>query len=215
MSTCSWNFMLSWVEHKNSFITSGPDLCTYQYLPPDGYPGDQTAKKSQPMRIRLNTLAGNSKKNYMSLHVRKLPDFVACKQQRRRSSCTSMQSDQHLCYSLYRQYSSPSYSMQNFNALVYVAEHAGLSMTWSRQGPHYMGRNARKPVLWGLPTTKTQTSLHIQTVWSAPLLLAFWKVSYRERSGSVVECLTRDRRATGSSLTGVTVLWSLSKTHLS
>ena len=27
-----------------------------------------------------------------------------------------------------------------------------------------------------------------------------------ERSGSVVECLTRDRRAAGSSLTGVTVL---------
>ena len=38
---------------------------------------------------------------------------------------------------------------------------------------------------------------------------------YRERSGSVVECLTRDKRAAGSSLTGVTVLWSLSKTHLS
>ena len=36
-----------------------------------------------------------------------------------------------------------------------------------------------------------------------------------ERSGSVVECLTRDRRAAGSSLTGVTALWSLSKTHLS
>ena len=36
-----------------------------------------------------------------------------------------------------------------------------------------------------------------------------------ERSGSVVECLTRDRRAVGSSLTGVTALWSLSKTHLS
>ena len=36
-----------------------------------------------------------------------------------------------------------------------------------------------------------------------------------ERSGSVVECLTRDRRAGGSSLTDVTVLWSLSKTHLS
>ena len=33
--------------------------------------------------------------------------------------------------------------------------------------------------------------------------------------GSVVECLTRDRRAAGSSLTGVTALWSLSKTHLS
>ena len=36
-----------------------------------------------------------------------------------------------------------------------------------------------------------------------------------ERSGSVVECLTRDRRTAGSSLTGVTALWSLSKTHLS
>ena len=36
-----------------------------------------------------------------------------------------------------------------------------------------------------------------------------------ERSGSVVECLTQDRGAGGSSRTGVTVLWSLSKTHLS
>ena len=32
---------------------------------------------------------------------------------------------------------------------------------------------------------------------------------------SVVECLTRDREAVGLSLTGVTALWSLSKTHLS
>ena len=37
----------------------------------------------------------------------------------------------------------------------------------------------------------------------------------RVRSGSVVECLTRDREAAGLSLTGVTALWSLSKTHLS
>ena len=37
----------------------------------------------------------------------------------------------------------------------------------------------------------------------------------RERSGSVVECLTQEGRAAGSSLTGVTALWSLSKTHLS
>ena len=29
---------------------------------------------------------------------------------------------------------------------------------------------------------------------------------HRERSGSVVECLTRDQRAAGSSLTGVTAL---------
>ena len=38
----------------------------------------------------------------------------------------------------------------------------------------------------------------------------FW-----ELSGSVVECLTQDRRAAGSSLIGLIVLWSLSKTHLS
>ena len=38
---------------------------------------------------------------------------------------------------------------------------------------------------------------------------------HRERSGSVVECLTRDRGVAGSSFTGVTALWPLSKTHLS
>ena len=36
-----------------------------------------------------------------------------------------------------------------------------------------------------------------------------------ERSGSVVECLTRDLGAAGLSLTDFTALWSLSKTHLS
>ena len=40
-------------------------------------------------------------------------------------------------------------------------------------------------------------------------------VESREGSGSVVECLNQDRGATGSSLTGVTALLSLSKTHLS
>ena len=40
-------------------------------------------------------------------------------------------------------------------------------------------------------------------------------ISKRERSGSVVELLAQDRGAAGLSLTGVTVLWSLSKTHLS
>ena len=41
------------------------------------------------------------------------------------------------------------------------------------------------------------------------------QLCHRERSGSVVECLTRDRGAAGLSLTRVTALWSLSKTHLS
>ena len=39
--------------------------------------------------------------------------------------------------------------------------------------------------------------------------------SGRERSGSVVECLTQDQRVPRKSLNGVTALWSLSKTHLS
>ena len=48
---------------------------------------------------------------------------------------------------------------------------------------------------------------------NADLFLSYSPRKCRERSGSVVECLTRDRRAAGSSLTGVTALWSLSKTH--
>ena len=41
-----------------------------------------------------------------------------------------------------------------------------------------MGLNARNPVFGGLQTTKTQTSLRIRAVWSAPLLFAYRKVSY-------------------------------------
>ena len=44
------------------------------------------------------------------------------------------------------------------------------------------------------------------------------RFTYIRRLGSavaVVKCLTRDRGAPGLSLTGVTALWSLSKTHLS
>ena len=54
-----------------------------------------------------------------------------------------------------------------------------------------------------------------QELYEQPVSLAKNLTELGERSGSVVECLTRDRRAAGSSLTGVTALWSLSKTHLS
>ena len=46
-------------------------------------------------------------------------------------------------------------------------------------------------------------------------LLILSQTQILERSGLVVECLTRDRRAAGLSLTGITALWSLSTTHLS
>ena len=43
----------------------------------------------------------------------------------------------------------------------------------------------------------------------------FMSISLWERSGSVVERLTWDQGAGGSSRTSLTALWSLSKTHLS
>ena len=42
----------------------------------------------------------------------------------------------------------------------------------------YLGRDVRKPIIGGLRTTKAQTSLRIRTVWSAPSLFAYYKVSY-------------------------------------
>ena len=42
-------------------------------------------------------------KAHMGLNVRK-PDFVVHKQQSHRSACASMQSDQHICYSLIGKY---------------------------------------------------------------------------------------------------------------
>ena len=39
------------------------------------------------------------------------------------------------------------------------------------------GPRREKSVRW-FGTTKEQTSLHIRVVWSAPLLIAHWKVSY-------------------------------------
>ena len=53
------------------------------------------------------------------------------------------------------------------------------------------------------------------TALSLQFSCQFNRVISRERSGSVVECLTRDQRVAGSSLIGVNALWSLSKTHLS
>ena len=57
---------------------------------------------------------------------------------------------------------------------------------------------------------------HIPVISRRSVILYQWSsTGFWERSGSVVECLTWDREGAGSSLTGVTALWSLSKTHLS
>ena len=69
--------------------------------------------------------------------------------------------------------------------------------------------------------------IFVLSIFEWPLYTDFTTCNYRlthkmwylsnkmERSGSVVECLTRDRVVAGSSLTVVTALWSSSKTHLS
>ena len=49
-------------------------------------------------------------------------------------------------------------------------------------------------------------------IWAGPLTIFVLPGAW-ERSSSVVECLTQDQGAAGLSLTGVTALWSLSKTH--
>ena len=49
------------------------------------------------------------------------------------------------------------------------------------------------------------------SIYAPPKFL--WR--HRECRGSVVECMTQDREAADSSLTNGTVLWCLSKTHLS
>ena len=59
-------------------------------------------------------------------------------------------------------------------------------------------------------TEKVQNYLNIYIKLCGKIFTGF----ARERSGSVEECLTQNREAAGLSLTGVTALWSLSKTHL-
>ena len=56
---------------------------------------------------------------------------------------------------------------------------------------------------------------HFDEVTGAEHLLGKIHCILWERSGSVVECFTRDQGAVGLSLTGVAALWSLSKAHLS
>ena len=90
---------------------------------------------------------------------------------------------------------SQACSMQNFNI-------PDCFCSWTVWFASYLFRKSRRQGFW----CQCQYSLCPFNAFNA---------DYRERSGSVVECLTRDRRAEGSSLTGVTALWSFSKTHLS
>ena len=62
-----------------------------------------------------------------------------------------------------------------------------------------------------LPTTQTP----LPNYKEATIDIILFAIHIHPDQGAVVECLTGDRGAVGLSLTGITVLWSLSKTHLS
>ena len=92
--------------------------------------------------------------------------------------------------------------------------------TLSEKSTDFPGHSRRAERTTIGPPAKRHLKGVLLTGWLWPAFMCslgfnFDHVLCWERSDSVVECLTRDRGATGSSLTGVTALWSLSKTHLS
>ena len=64
-------------------------------------------------------------KGYDLSHIMRKPIYAICEQQRRRSACASVQSDQHHCCSLPRQYSICSCYVQNLKALASFCSWAG------------------------------------------------------------------------------------------
>ena len=66
--------------------------------------------------------------------------------------------------------------------------------------------NLDKNVLFILAHLSHRVKVSFVPCLSSVVNIFFFKQHWRECSGSVVECLTRDRRAAGSSHTGVTVL---------
>ena len=85
----------------------------------------------------------------------------------------------------------------------------------NRFSPLFMLNSAEHEILSVHRKLSTEYCLKHSDVVFILLIIVKMPTIVREHSGSVVECLTRDRGAEGSSLTGVTALWSLSKTHLS
>ena len=81
-----------------------------------------------------------------------------------------------------------------------LAHFKGPSSFWARINPAPREHSAILSTFIRLPFVFKTIVL---SVFECLLKTAF---TVRERSGSVVECLTQDRRAVGSSLTGVTAL---------
>ena len=70
-----------------------------------------------------------------------------------------------------------------------------------------MSDHPKDRLIW-IKTAKLYITMYKLRMRSIKYILTLYsRRKGREHSGSVVECLTRDRRAAGSSLTGVTALY--------
>ena len=129
-----------------------------------------------------------------------------CDQQRLRPACAYALSDQSLCWSL-------EYFMTVKLLIKHNLEFLSLKggCTGSSESIH-----VKMPHCWKSHVTQTQMGYIM--IFTNVKLAAGCRLPIQSATGNkkaVVDCLTRDRGVPGSSLTGVTALWSLSKTHLS
>ena len=67
--------------------------------------------------------------------IMRKPVYAICEQQRRRSDCTSAQSDKHLCCSLPRQYNTSSFYMHNLKPQPSFCSRAGRFVSYLDGNP--------------------------------------------------------------------------------
>ena len=95
-------------------------------------------KKPKPWNFSFLFFTNNSIDGiYMSLVTRK-PVIALWEQQRRRSACASVQSDQHLCCSLPRQYNIPPVSISKISSLQLHSLSLSLSLSIAHSHSVYL-----------------------------------------------------------------------------
>ena len=129
--------------------------------------------------------------------------YAICKQQRRRSACASVQSDQHLCCLLLKQYDMYTCYIQSFTILASFCSWAGwfesylvanpqrhifvwcdsvftvsTSFNRSSSAPAHLSLGTTKPTKWSVCPMKTQISLSICPIFSVCLKSVWVVLSY-------------------------------------
>ena len=96
------------------------------------------------------------------------PVYAICEQQRCRSACASVQSDQRLCCSLPRSYNTSCLYIPDFKTLASLCSWAGWFVSYQVQ---WWGSDDKSNKISVRPA-KTQISLGIRPVWSETSLCA-------------------------------------------